>query len=284
VPSWKDSTARSAPDCAGAGRYHVLAPGRYTSATELSELTNGECPGAVLHLLPGRFHMDFAERGFAAQWRVTDPTVTIVAGSAKGWTPPADGAAAPVVPTSGACDVTTAGSILTFSSESAWYVGGARNVEVCGAEQANGQRVAILGPWASMGLPEAQLQRRCVALPRGCPFLMVTSADAFADGVLRVHGTVLAPTGTIGVDARNGAVAQFNRGALVRSVYSWGTQTVGPVFTVTSGVSGGYADREVVLVVTIDGQRAGRAKVRFGDESGSDPGATVTILEWNATL
>jgi hypothetical protein len=194
-------------------------------------------------------------------------------------------AAAPVVPVSGACDPTKAGSILTFSSESALYVGGARDVEFCGADQANGQKVAILGPWSAMGLPEAQLQRRCLSLPRGCPFIMVTSAGVGQNGVLRVQGTVLAPTATIGLDLRGGAVAQFNRGALVRSAYSWGTQTVGPVFsTIYSGGTGGYADRTVVLVATIDGIRVGRAKVNFADLLGASPGETVELLEWNTTV
>lgn len=285
VPNWATTTPRSVPACPGTGRYVPLQPGRYTDAAAFTALTSGLCPGTVVHMLPGQFHLEFAQRGFAAQWRITDATVTVVAGTANGWTPPAEFANAPTVPATGACSLTAAGSLLTFSSESALYVGGARNVEFCGAAQANGQVVSILGPWLAMGLPEAQLQRRCVALPRGCPFLMVTSAAVGMAGVLRVHGTVLAPTGTIGVDLRAGAVAQFNRGSIVRSVYSWGTQTIGPVFTTKYDSSGGgYADRDVVLVVTIDGVRVGRARVRFEDANGASPGQSVTIIEWNTTL
>ncbi len=285
IPDWETAIPQKAPACNGKFQYVPLEPGRYTDAAALSALTSGSCPGTVVHLLPGQFHFDFAQRGFAAQWRITDATVTVVAGTAEGWTPPVAFADAPVVPASGACSLTANGSLLTFSSESALYVGGARNVELCGATQANGQVVSILGPWSDMQLPQAQLQRRCVALPRGCPFLMVTSAAVGMAGVLRVHGTVLAPTATIGIDLRAGAVAQFNRGSIVRSVYSWGTQTIGPVFTTKyDSSSGGYADRDVVLVVTIDGVRVGRARVEFADANGEIPGESVTIVEWNTTL
>jgi hypothetical protein len=285
IPDWADTTPRTAPACPGTNRYLALDSGVYTDAAALSALTSGLCTGLVLHLRPGKFHFSFSQRGFAAQWRITDPTVTIVAGTASGWTPPASGAAAPSVPASGACDTVAAGTIATFSSESALYVGGARNVEFCGAEQANSQKVAILGPWSAMSLPQAQLQRRCITLPRGCPFIMVTSFAPGQSGVLRVHGTVLAPTATIAADVRDGAVAQFDRGALVRSVYSWGTQGSGPVFaTEYSGGSGGYADRTVVLIVTVGGTRVGRAKVRFGDAGGATPGQSITLLEWNTTL
>jgi hypothetical protein len=285
VPSWTTTGDRTTPACPGTNRYLSLSPGRYTDATALTALTGGTCNGLVLHLLPGNYHFDFSQRGFAAQWRITDPTVTVVAGTANGWTPPAPGASAPSVPTSGACSPSSAGSLLTFSSESALYVGGSRNVELCGVTQANGQVVSILGPWSAMGLPEAQLQRRCVALPRGCPFIMVTSAGVAQNGVLRVHGTVLAPTASIGVDVRGGAVAQFNRGTIARSVYTWGSQTVGPVFsTGFDGGTGGYANRLVVLVVTLEGQRVGRAKVEFEDGLGADPGTSVTVLEWSTAL
>jgi hypothetical protein len=285
TPDWSIATSQTVPACPGSSKYIALQPGRYTDAAAFTALTTGFCTGAVIHLLPGKFHLDFSQRGFAAQWRITDPTVTVVAGTANGWTPPANLAAAPAVPASGACDPTQAGSILTFSSESALYVGGARDVEFCGADQVNGQKVAILGPWSAMGLPEAQLLRRCVSLPRGCPFIMVTSAGVGQNGVLRVQGTVLAPTATVGLDLRGGAVAQFNRGVLVRSVYSWGTQTVGPVFsTIYSGGTGGYADRTVVLVATIDGVRVGRAKVSFADLLGASPGKTVNLLEWMTTV
>lgn len=285
TPDWATATARVAPACPGTNRYLALDPGVYTDASALSALTSGLCSGLVLHLTPGKFHFTFTQRGFAAQWRITDPTITIVAGTALGWTPPASGASAPSVPASGACDTAVSGTIATFSGESALYIGGARNAEFCGATQANSQKVAILGPWSAMSLPQAQLQRRCITLPRACPFIMVTSFAPGQAGVLRVHGTVLAPSATIAVDVRDGAVAQFDRGALVRSAYSWGTQSVGPVFaTEYSGGSGGYADRTVVLVVTVGGSRIGRAKVRFGDAGGATPGQTVTLLEWNTTL
>lgn len=285
VPTWTTSGDQTAPPCPGTNRYVPLPPGRYTDATALTALTGGTCNGLVLHLLPGNYHFDFSQRGFAAQWRITDPTVTVVAGTANGWTPPDPTANAPSVPTSGACNPASAGSLLTFSSESALYVGGSRNVELCGATQANGQIVSILGPWSAMGLPEAQLQRRCVALPRGCPFIMVTSAGVAQNGVLRVHGTVLAPTASIGIDVRGGAIAQFNRGTIARSVYTWGSQTVGPVFsTGFDGGSGGFANRVVVLVVTLEGQRVGRAKVEFDDDSGADPGRAVTIHEWSTAV
>lgn len=285
APSVARPAVRRVPSCPGQGAYVALAPGQYDDAARLTALTDGSCPGVVVHLLPGTFWFNFGQRGLAAQWRITDPAADVIAGTPKDWTP-GPWRARPSLPVAGACDADhTAGALLVFSRESALYVGAAHNVEVCASAAAEGQRIAIYGPTASTGAPAEQVQTRCVVLARGCPFIMVTGWRVGATSQLRVHGTVLAPSGAIGIDFARGGQAQFDRGVLVRSVSTWGSSSasLSPVFAVPASASA-IPDRVVELVVTIDGVRHGRALVRFGDGGGDTPGATVTISEWNVVL
>lgn len=285
APAFVAPAVRAAPACPGAGGYVALDPGQYTDALALSRLTNGSCPGAVIHLRPGTFWFNFTQRGLAGQWRITDQSVDVVAGTPSGWSA-GPWAVRPALPTAGACNASSPqGALLVFSGESQLYVGAAHNVELCASATPSGQRFAIYGPAASTGAPPAQRQNRCVTLPRGCPFIMVTGASAGATSLLRVHGTVLAPRAAIGVDFTRGGQAAFDRGVLVRSVTTWGTApaAVSPVFSAPA-VAGAIPDRVVELEVTIGGVRVGRALVRFGDGGGATPGATVTVEEWNVTV
>ncbi len=270
-PSWIITTARTAPACSGDGGYYALSPGVYDNAAALTALTSGgeDCAGSVVHLLPGKFVFNFSQDGYGAQWRITDPTAVVIAGTAN------EG--------NSACLDGNLGSLLSFIGESALFVGASSTVEFCGMTQSNGQKIAIFGP--SLSDAGNDVQSECIALAKGCPFIMVTDSNGNAQGtgVLRVHGTVLALDASIGLNMSAGVVAEFNRGALVRSVYVLTGDSVKTVFsTLHDPSSGGLAPRGVVLTVTIDGGPiVGRAKVEFHDGNGGN-GAIVKVLEWDS--
>ncbi len=278
---------RTAPSCPGSNKYLALSPGTYTDASALSALTNGGCPGLVLHLLAGDYYFGFTQTGAAASWVISDPTVDVIGGTPKGWTV-GPWTTRPTVPTVGACrsayDPTpSSGVVLVFGAQSQLSVTASHNVELCAIPVGSGTANAIFGLDGAITGGAAQSGCVVVALGAGgCPFISVSGSAVF-----NVEGVVQAANANVTLDYASSASARFNWGVLLRSVVVQGLsggQTVTP-FSARSGVPigpSGYADRDVVLTATIAGVRYVRARVEFVDASGDDPGSRVKILEWSS--
>jgi hypothetical protein len=260
-----------------------MSPGTYTDAAALSALTNGSCPGTVLHLLPGTYYFGFTQTGSAAKWVISDPTVDVVGGTPKGWTV-GPWTARPTLPTLGACrtafDPTpSSGVLLLFGGESQLSVTNSHNVEFCAIPSGAAKADAIFG--LDSAITGGVAQSGCaIATSGGCPFINVSGT-----GVLNVEGVVQAANGNINVDYSGGASAGFNWGVFARSMsVNTAAQLVSPVSAVSNVPISptGYADRVVDLTTTIDGSQYLRARVQFVDGNGDDPGNRVKILEWSA--
>jgi hypothetical protein len=278
---------QAVPACpGGAAKYLALSPGTYTDAAALTALTNGGCPGLVLHLLPGTFLFSFTQQGFGAQWRISDPTVDVIGGTPKGWSAGPWGVR-PTLPVPGACQTAadpqpTTGVILAFGAESQLYINGAHNVEFCAPPWNGGTRTpAIYGLTAP--ITGSRAQDKCVALAGGCPFIsVVAKTDASAHGVLHIDGTVYAPEGNITVDYTNGTVADFNWGVVARSVKVQGLAGASSTPFSLPNIPTVTADRSVVLTAVIDGITYVRAQVHFVDNSGANAGQSVSIVQWSS--
>jgi hypothetical protein len=284
---------RTAPVCPGSNKYLALLPGSYTDATALSALTNGGCPGLVLHLLPGNFYFGFTQTGAAAKWLISDSTVDVIGGTPKGWTAGA-WSSRPVLPTLGACrtgydPAPSSGVTLVFGAQSQLAVTASHNVELCSLPApipggGTGFAEGIFG--LSSAITGGAAQSGCVIqtpAAGGCPFVSVSGT-----GVLNVEGIVQSTNGNVTFDYTNGAAPVLWWGALVRSFTVQGLtagQTVTPVSD-ESGVpvsASGSTDRYVVLTTTIGGVQYVRARVQFVDANGDTPGSRIKILEWSAS-
>jgi hypothetical protein len=280
-------SVQTAPSCPGTNKYLALTPGTYRDASALSALTDGACPGLVLHLLPGDYYFGFTQTGTAARWVISDPTVDVVGGTPKGWTA-GPWTTRPTMPTIGACrtafDPTpSSGVLLVFGAQSQMSVTAAHNVELCAIPSGAGRADAVFG--LDSAITGGAAQSGCViALPAsgGCPFIGVSGT-----GTLHVEGVVQAAHATVTLDYSGGADVGFNWGVLLRSFTVQGLTNgmiVDPVNALASQpVSpSGYADRDVVLTATVGGVQYVHARVQFVDAGGDDPGSRVKILEWDA--
>ena len=138
---------RTAPTCSGGNRAYALLPGRYTSASTLSNLTKNSC-GALLHFTPGEYYFDFVDP--TPVWDVTDGYVvggTIPTG-ARAWSLAAYPGTRPKVP--GACvspveSVTNGGVTFIFGAASRMSISGGGKVELCGQYSATRPPIAVFG-------------------------------------------------------------------------------------------------------------------------------------------
>ncbi|HEY3834490.1 MAG TPA: hypothetical protein VGO03_19510 [Acidimicrobiia bacterium] len=275
---------QTAPSCPGTNKYLALSPGTYTDAAALSALTNGSCPGLVLHLLPGTFYFGFTQTGSAAKWVISDPTVDVIGGTPKGWTV-GPWTRRPTLPTVGACrtafDPTpSSGVLLVFGAQSQLSVTASHNVEFCAIPTGAAEANAIFG--LDSAITGGSAQSGCVvATSGGCPFINVSGT-----GVLNVEGVVQAASANITTDFSAGASPSFNWGVFARSMtVNTGGQFVEPVSAdPTDPISpSGYQDRYVDLNASIDGTQYLQARVQFVDANGDNPGYRVKILEWSAS-
>ncbi len=276
-------TVRTAPTCPGTDHYLAMSPGTYTDASALSALTNGGCPGLVLHLLPGNYYFGFTQTGSAAKWVISDPTVDVVGGTPKGWTV-GPWTRRPTLPTVGACrtafDPTpSSGVLLVFGAQSQLSVTASHNVELCAIPIGSAKADAIFG--LDSAITGASAQSGCVvAVSGGCPFVSVSGA-----GVLNVEGVVQAANANITFDYSSGASPAFNWGVFARSItVNTAGQFVTPVRANATDPIGptGHQDRFVDLTATVDGNQYLVVRVQFLDASGDNPGYRVKILEWSA--
>ncbi len=277
-------SVQTAPSCPGTNKYLALTPGTYTDASALSALTNGSCPGLVLHLLPGNYYFGFTQTGSAAKWVINDPTVDVIGGTPKGWTV-GPWTRRPTLPTLGACrtafDPTpSSGVLLAFGAQSQLSVTNAHNVEFCAIPTGSALATAIYGVDSTLG--GGSTQSGCViATSGGCPFISVSG-----EGVLNVEGVVQAANANVTLDYSSGATAAFRWGMFVRSIsVNTGGSNVTPVSNLTTAPISptGYSDRYVDLSATVNGVQYLTARVQFRDANGDNPGYRVKILEWNNT-
>ncbi|HEY1740007.1 MAG TPA: hypothetical protein VGI86_14930, partial [Acidimicrobiia bacterium] len=207
---------QTAPTCPGTNKYLALSPGTYTDASALSALTNGSCPGLVLHLLPGTFYFGFTQTGSAAKWVISDPTVDVIGGTPKGWTV-GPWTRRPTLPTDGACRTSfdptpSSGVLLVFGAQSQLSVTASHNVEFCAIPTGSAEANAIFG--LDTAVTGTSAQSGCViATSGGCPFISVSGT-----GVLNVEGVVQAANGNITLDFSSGASPSFNWGVFARSM------------------------------------------------------------------
>jgi hypothetical protein len=132
-----DLAHQPTPACPEEGWLVALEPGFHSDAAALSALTDGACPGAVLWFQPGLHYLNFTfvepyldcdAEDRPCTWTVTDPTVSIVAGTPRGWDPEQEDAPRLAVP--GSCDRGRAGVRLVAGGASRIDVGAGR-FELC---------------------------------------------------------------------------------------------------------------------------------------------------------
>lgn len=133
-------TLRSVPAC-GSGWLVSFQPGTYVDADALTTLMGGSCP-KVFHFQPGAYYFQFRESAGSHVWRINDANVDLVGGTAAGWDPGA--ASEPTITMPGSCDEDGAGVQFIFGGDSRLRVDAGR-VELCGAEDVDGQRIAVYG-------------------------------------------------------------------------------------------------------------------------------------------
>jgi hypothetical protein len=100
-------------------------------------------------------------------------------------------------------------------------------------------------------------------------------------GKIYVQGSVYAPYATMNLDLKNNNEAGFNRGTVINRFVGSNVPPAQVFSAFNLPGDNSFADRRVALVATVAGRRVIRAVVKF-DDSGVEPGASVTTLQWTA--
>lgn len=184
-----------------------MQPGTYNDVTGLNALTDGSCPNAVIHLNPGSgavgaYYFDFRNSG-SHEWVISDPTVTIVGGTKKGWID-LGGLLPPIVPFPGGCKVNSDsapndGVQVILGGDSRVTLSGGK-MELCPQPSSTGQEISLYG------LRSGTATATTVAAPStsyGSASNVTTPAEAYAieGSAAAKHATfttsVLAPTASV---------------------------------------------------------------------------------------
>ena len=207
--------------CGGSAKYQQLTPGRYTSATDLNNVTG--CSKKLVHFLPGTYFFDFTNSG-SHIWKV-DHTY-IVAGTptiSLTKTPKLAQMATACVTPMAAAATTSSGVRFVFGGDSQLQVSRSGNqggqVTICASKSADGPPIAISGQKTALGgsFPVGAQSGCIIALPPAtrCPLIYT---DQSSKKTLTIQGATYTPKAWVHLSLNESTNQVFRGGLVVRAL------------------------------------------------------------------
>ena len=275
----------------------TLGPGTYTSSTWLNDYTRegGGSPtrcntATLLHLRPDPdptkpsvFYFDFRDDPI---WRISRSDIRVIGGTLN--LNPLTGQPLPF-PNGCQADTGVAGVQVVLVGESRILAAGG-TTELCPTGHTGRQRISIFQ------LPAAGSVGG-IARPSGCivaqPYTGPSGGGSNPCALLTVsgnstqfysHGTVYGASAAVDITQNLSGFPVLGRGIVSRILWvhanpnCQGPQCGGDLIAAPDG---GWADRTVVFLATVDENVRIRAVVRFEDAAGDIPGDNIRILSWS---